>query len=266
MVLWIVLAVLAVIVLLLCFPVTLRLSWWPTEQDIPFAGYRTQQVEKDLQELSLLPEDEAVLLELIDKLPPPAPQPQKELTVVLKVLFLHFTLYPFREKKEASPPKKKQSPKREESQEQKEKKGLQKEDWAGIYKMLPQVLGCLKRPLEQSLGDVCLKVQLWATVVRSDSAQSTLAAQKICMAMYTLLGAVQNWIQVKRADIRLRPDFTGCREEDDWSVKVQLSVHPIVQLAAALRFGFGLLKLLLRSKAKRQAGRAPKTSSEQPAQ
>ena len=70
-------------------------------------------------------------------------------------------------------------------------------------------------------------------------------------AVYTALAAAQNWIRVRHADIRLRPDFSG-GEESSWAVRLRLSFHPIVMLAAALRFAFCLLRLLLAQKKKEQ--------------
>lgn len=70
-VLWILLGVLAALLLLLCCPVTLRLSWWPaaaSKQDEP-SGYLTEQVERDLEQLGLAPEDEQQLRRLLQGLP-----------------------------------------------------------------------------------------------------------------------------------------------------------------------------------------------------
>ena len=41
-------------------------------------------------------------------------------------------------------------------------------------------------------------------------------------------------------------------EESSWAVRLRLSFHPIVMLAAALRFAFCLLRLLLAQKKKEQ--------------
>lgn len=94
-VLWILLGVLAALLLLLCCPVTLRLSWWPaaaSKQDEP-SGYLTEQVERDLEQLGLDPEDEQQLRRLIQGLPDPPPQqPQKELRLTLHYFFLRLTL------------------------------------------------------------------------------------------------------------------------------------------------------------------------------
>ena len=77
-VLWILLGLLAALLLLLCCPVTLRLSWWPaaaSKRDEP-SGCLTEQVEQDLEQLGLDPEDEQQLRRLIQGLPDPPPRRQ----------------------------------------------------------------------------------------------------------------------------------------------------------------------------------------------
>ena len=125
-------------------------------------------------------------------------------------------------------------------------------DTAAILRMIPEIVNCAKKPLEMALGDLCLHhLQLYAMVARPDSAQAALDTQKLVSAVYTALAAAQNWIRVRHADIRLRPDFSG-GEESSWAVRLRLSFHPIVMLAAALRFAFCLLRLLLAQKKKEQ--------------
>ena len=128
----------------------------------------------------------------------------------------------------------------------------EKPDTAAILRMIPEIVNCAKKPLEMALGDLCLHhLQLYAMVARQDSAQAALDTQKLVSAVYTALAAAQNWIRVRHADIRLRPDFSG-GEESSWAVRLRLSFHPIVMLAAALRFAFCLLRLLLAQKKKEQ--------------
>lgn len=251
-VLWILLGVLAALFLLLCCPVTLRLSWWPTtpkQQDEP-SGWLTEQVEQDLEQLGLNPEDEQELRRFIRELPDPPPQPHKELRIVLHYLFLRLTLYPQKPKpsKQAKRPDRKKQPQQEKKAQEKQ----EKPDTAAILKMVPEIVNCAKKPLEMALGDLCLHhLQLYAMVARQDSARAALDTQKFVSAVYTALAAAQNWIRVRHADIRLRPDFSG-GEESSWAVRLRLSFHPIVMLAAALRFAFCLLRLLLAQKKKEQ--------------
>lgn len=253
-VLWILLGVLAALLLLLCCPVTLRLSWWPaaaSKQDEP-SGYLTEQVERDLEQLGLASEDELQLRRLIQGLPDPPQQrePQKELRLTLHYLFLRLTLYPQKPKppKEPKQPAGKKKPQREKQVEEKK----EKLDTAAILRMIPEIVNCAKKPLEMALGDLCLHhLQLYAAVARPDSAQAALDTQKLVSAVYTALAAAQNWIRVRHADIRLRPDFSG-GEESSWVVRLRLSFHPIVMLAAALRSAFCLLRLLLAQKKKEQ--------------
>lgn len=252
-VLWILLGVLAALLLLLCCPVTLRLSWWPaaaSKRDEP-SGCLTEQVERDLEQLGLAPEDEQQLRRLIQGLPDPPPQqPQKELRLTLHYLFLRLTLYPQKPKppKEPKQPARKKKSQREKQVEEKK----EKLDTAAILRMIPEIVNCAKKPLEIALGDLCLHhLQLYAMVARPDSAQAALDTQKFVSAVYTALAAAQNWIRVRHADIRLRPDFSGS-EESSWAVRLRLSFHPIVMLAAALRSAFCLLRLLLAQKKKEQ--------------
>ena len=175
-VLWILLGVLAALPLLLCCPVTLRLSWWPaaaSRRDEP-SGYLTEQVERDLEQLGLDPEDEQQLRRLIQGLPDPPPQqPQKELRLTLHYLFLRLTLYPQKPKppKEPKQPARKKKPQREKQVEEKK----EKPDTAAILRMIPEIVNCAKKPLEMALGDLCLHhLQLYAMVARQDSAQAAL--------------------------------------------------------------------------------------------
>lgn len=163
---------------------------------------------------------------------------------------MRLTLYPQKPKppKEPKQPARKKKPQREKQVEEK-KENL---DTAAILRMIPEIVNCAKKPLEMALGDLCLHhLQLYAAVARPDSAQAALDTQKLVSAVYTALAAAQNWIRVRHADIRLRPDFSG-GEESSWAVRLRLSFHPIVMLAAALRFAFCLLRLLLAQKKKEQ--------------
>lgn len=99
-------------------------------------------------------------------------------------------------------------------------------DAAAILRMIPEIVNCAQKPLKMALGDLCLHhLQLYAAVARPDSAQAALDTQKLVSAVYTALAAAQNWIRVRHADIRLRPDFSG-GEESSWAVRLRLSFHP----------------------------------------
>ena len=108
--------------------------------------------------------------------------------------------------------------------------------------MLPQLWQCAKKPIRMVLGDVCLHhLKLYGIVSREDTAQSALEAQKFSTILYTLLGMVQ------RTDIRIEPDFWGSGQER-WQLRLSLTVHPIVAVAAAVRFAACFLRQLLSRK------------------
>ena len=77
--------------------------------------------------------------------------------------------------------------------------------------------------------------------------QAALEAQKFSTILYTLLGMVQNIGRVKRTDIRIEPDFWGSGQER-WQLRLSLTVHPIVAVAAAVRFAACFLRQLLSRK------------------
>ena len=102
--------------------------------------------------------------------------------------------------------------------------------------MLPAVWECAKKPLTMILNGVCVKtLKLSVLVSKEDTAQSALDAQKLVTAVYTGLGVAQNLIQVKKADIRIKPDFSG-QEQSDWQGEILVQMRPIIVLGAALRF------------------------------
>ena len=182
-VLWILLGLLAALLLLLCCPVTLRLSWWPaaaSKRDEP-SGCLTEQVERDLEQLGLAPEDEQQLRRLIQGLPDPPPQqPQKELRLTLHCLFLRLTLYPQKPKppKEPKQPARKKKPRREKQVEEKK----EKPDTAAILRMIPEIVNCAKKPLEMALGDLCLHhLQLYAAVGPAGQRAGGAGHAKICV-------------------------------------------------------------------------------------
>ena len=86
------------------------------------------------------------------------------------------------------------------------------------------------------LNGICVKtLKLSVLVSKEDTAQSALDAQKLVTAVYTGLGVAQNLIQVKKADIQIKPDFSG-QEQSDWQGEILVQMRPIIVLGAALRF------------------------------
>ena len=68
-VLWIILAILACILLLLCFPVGIHLSYWiPKDEKKQTVPYKTEAVDKEIDELELCEGDKEVLRQAVEEL------------------------------------------------------------------------------------------------------------------------------------------------------------------------------------------------------
>ena len=253
-VLWILLGLLAALLLLLCCPVTLRLSWWPaaaSKRDEP-SGYLTEQVERDLEQLGLAPEDELQLRRLIQGLPDPPPQqPQKELRLTLHCLFLRLTLYPQKPK-----PPKEPKPACQEKEAAAGEAGGGEEGKAGHCGNSQDDTGDCKLRQKAAGDGAGRPVPASPAAVRRGGPAGT-ARRRRWTRKNLCRRCIPRWQRrrigsgSRHADIRLRPDFSG-GEESSWAVRLRLSFHPIVMLAAALRFAFCLLRLLLAQKKKEQ--------------
>lgn len=245
-VLWILLGVLAAIVLLLCLPLTLRLSWLPKPPQ-PAPSLLTDEVNKEIEALDLPQSDRQLLRQMVEQAKAP-PVTENQLKVELKVLLFTIHLFPFAQKQKKKPAQKKQPKQPKKKQEEPSQQSEQKPKASELLSMLPQLWQCAKKPIRMVLGDVCLHhLKLYGVVSREDTAQSALEAQKFSTILYTLLGMVQNIGRVKKTDIRIEPDFWGSGQER-WQLHCSLTVHPIVAVAAAIRFAACFLKQLLSRK------------------
>ena len=225
-VLWIILAILVCILLLLCFPVGIHLSYWtPKDGQKQTVPYKTEVVDKEIDELELCEGDKEVLRQAVEELGCYEKEPEKQLTATVRYLFFQIKLYPMKLKqKEPSPQKANQ------------KESKKEEPFFDIKAMLPAIWECAKKPLTMILNGVCVKtLKLSVLVSKEDTAQSALDAQKLVTAVYTGLGIVQNLIQVKKAYIQIKPDFSG-QEQSDWQGEILVQMRPIIVLGAALRF------------------------------
>ena len=197
-VLWILLGVLAAIILLLCLPLTLRLSWLPKPEQ-PAPCLLTDEVNKEIEALDLPQTDRQLLRQMVEQTKAP-PVTENQLKVDVKVLLFTIHLFPFAQKKKVTPKKQQKQPQKK--QEKASDSNEQKPKTSEILAMLPQLWQCAKKPLQMVLGDVCLHhLKLYGIVSREDTAQSALEAQKFSTLLYTLLGMVQNIGRVKRTDI-----------------------------------------------------------------
>ena len=220
-VLWMLLGVLAAIVLLLCLPLTLCLSWLPKPEQ-PAPCLLTDEVNKEIEALDLPQTDRQLLRQMVEQTKAP-PVTENQLKVELKVLLFTIHLFPFAQKKK--PAKKKQPKQTKQKQEEAPQQSEQKPKTSEILAMLPQLWQCAKKPIRMVLGDVCLHhLKLYGIVSREDTAQSALEAQKFSTILYTLLGMVQNIGRVKRTDIRIEPDFWGSGQER-WQLRLLSLIH-----------------------------------------
>ena len=233
-VLWIILAILACILLLLCFPVGIHLSYWiPKDEKKQTVPYKTEAVDKEIDELELCEGDKEVLRQAVEELGYYEKEPEKQLTATVRYLFFQIKLYPMKLKQKLEKEEKKKEPSPQKATQKESKKGETSFD---IKAMLPAIWECAKKPLAMILNGVCVKtLKLSVLVSKEDTAQSALDAQKLVTAVYTGLGVVQNLIQVKKADIRIKPDFLG-QEQSDWQGEILVQMRPIIVLGAALRF------------------------------
>lgn len=229
-VLWIILAILACILLLLCFPVGIHLSYWtPKDEKKQTVPYKTEAVDKEIDELGLCEGDKEVLRQAVEKLGCYEKEPEKQLTATVRYLFFKIKLYPMKLKQKPEKEEKKKEP-------SPQKANQKEEPFFDIKAMLPAIWECAKKPLTMILNGVCVKtLKLSVLVSKEDTAQSALDAQKLVTAVYTGLGVAQNLIQVKKAYIQIKPDFSG-QEQSDWQGEILVQMRPIIVLGAALRF------------------------------
>lgn len=252
-VLWILLGLLAALLLLLCLPVTLGVSIDSSDAPPGDQPYLTDEILAQIDALELDDQDAAVLRGMVQNLGARPAAPEQQIAVWVKVLLLlKIPLCPMKPKKEAPAPKKKPAPASEKEQKPKKEKAKPSvQELLGLAKM---ALSCAGPPLRMVLGDICLhRLQLYRQVAAEDTAQTALDAQKQVSAVYGLLAVLQNIIRVKRADIRIRPVFTG-EEPQGLVLRFRLSLHPIVLLGAGLRFAFCFGRKFLKQKSQSAPG------------
>lgn len=232
-VLWIILAILACILLLLCFPVGIHLSYWtPKDGQKQTVSYKTEAVDKEIDELELCEGDKEVLRQAVEELGYYEKEPEKQLTATVHYLFFKIKLYPMKLKQKPEKEEKKKEPSPQKANQKESKK---EEPSFDIKAMLPAIWECAKKPLAMILNGVCVRTLKLSVLVSKEDTQSALDAQKLVTAVYTGLGVAQNLIQVKKADIQIKPDFSG-QEQSDWQGEILVQMRPIIVLGAALRF------------------------------
>ena len=124
-VLWIILAILACILLLLCFPVGIYLSYWtPKDEKKQTVSYKTEAVDKEIDELELCEGDKEVLRQAVEELGYYEKEPKKQLTATVRYLFFKIKLYPMKLKQKPEKEEKKKEP----SPQKANQKGSKKEE------------------------------------------------------------------------------------------------------------------------------------------
>ncbi len=255
----VVLWVIGILLLLLCLPLTLRVGWWlppKGKQTVTQTGFLTERVQEEIAALELCEDDQTILRQMIAELPQQQ-EVQKELSVSLWWLCFHWNLFPLAPKK----PKKKAAAKDTKPKKEKPKEETSQPDAKapGRKKLLGELWQCARKPLQMILSDLCLHhLDLRASCGASDSAQAATGSQKMGIAVYTLLGTIQNFIRVRSANLQIQPDFLA--EETDWSIRFRLSIHPIVWLGAALRFAGSFISRMV-GKTKRQSQKREQDST-----
>ena len=257
-VLWIILGIFAGILLLLCVPLKLSLSWdKPNPPLQETASWLTPQTEQEIKKMGLEPEDEQILRQTVWELGAQNLPEQNQLTARLQYLFLHFSLYPFPQKRKAVKQIKSKQ-KKESSEAPKEKKDSEGIDPKAMLKqVLPQLMRALKKAAEMILNDLCLyRLSLKARIVREDCAAAALAAQKLQTSAYTALALAQNWVRVKKANLQIVPDFTG-KEESELTFSCCVGIRPIVLIRAGGTVVFALVRAIFLGKKKQTKSSAP---------
>ena len=232
-VLWVLLGIFvglpAVIILLLSFPVSIKVktrTGAPVEEPI-----LNEDMERQICELGLSPEDEQELRKVIEQSGPVKKEGEKEIFMTLQWLFLKIPILPQKEKPQTAKEEKTQKPEPEKTET--EEKPKTKID---IKHLVPLALKSLKKPLGMIFKDICIKnLEVDGVIAQEDSAQTALSVQKFVTSGHTLLAVLENIIKIKRAKLNIRPDFTA-EPSADWNFTVHVRIHPVIYAAAGIRF------------------------------
>jgi len=167
----------------------------------------------------------------------------------LKWLFIRKTLYPeTKEKKEKEEPEKK-------SEKKAEPKNKKKKNKASAQEVIDNVLDYIKRckggalMILRNIRVSLLKMD-W-TIAADDCAECAIRYGKMNAYIYGALASMENIIRIKRADIRLVPDFTAAEEK--FSIQAVISLTPLIVIIGAVRMAWGfLMKMIADSKKVKQ--------------
>ncbi|HIV87543.1 MAG TPA: DUF2953 domain-containing protein [Candidatus Pygmaiobacter gallistercoris] len=160
-----------------------------------------------------------------------------QLTVRLQLLFLTFTVYPFREKKK----KKKEQPQREEPpQEQKKQRSPSaKFEWTAsrVVRLAADAAGILRMALAALR---VRKIRILLPLQGEDAADTALFYGRFSGWFYGLIAALQNFMDLKFEQIELIPDFAG-ENKYRRSFYCKIGATPFIMLVVMVK-GFRLLQ------------------------
>lgn len=168
----------------------------------------------------------------------------KDLSLVVRWLFLKFGLLPQKEKK-PSKVQKEQAPSKAGAGQAGAAKVSPTESLTQYADLLPQLLGGLKNCVLFILRHTKVKrLELNMLVSRDDAAETAVAYGRANQAVYTALGLLQNLLKFGcQPKIDIGFDYLGREEQTE--VYAAVSAAPLFVLMGGIGLAFGLLKGLL---------------------
>lgn len=115
-------------------------------------SYKTEAVDKEIDELGLCEGDKEVLRQVVEELGCYEKEPEKQLTATVRYLFFKIKLYPMKLKQKPEKEEKKKEPSPQKANQKESKK---EETSFDIKAMLPAIWECAKKPLTMILRSLC---------------------------------------------------------------------------------------------------------------
>lgn len=247
-VLWVLGGILFALLFLLCFPLTLAISY----SDKLLSDTKTND-EGTAPALQDLPKEstESILAQLILEAQQTLQQqakPEKEFRLTLYFLFFHFQLFPQKSKKTTKPEKEKPEKKeRPESTKKKKKKESEPKTFKEVMDLISQIWERVKKPLKRIGNDILVhNLHLQVVVCKENAADTAIGYGVLHWILGDFLATASNYVKIRKTEIDVQTNFSGDTEREDITGSVQISVHPIIILGAALQIAVSLLLLFVR--------------------
>ncbi len=181
-----------------------------------------------------------------------------ELSLQLKVLFLSFTLVPYKKKEKKKSkkkiPKKKKGAKGKDNKEDKKKKPSylkklsDKKGVTGLISMISDLAKLATSTLKGIFTNIVIeKFDVSISIVGEDAADTALKYGKLCGVFYSAFSVICD--NVKKCDnynVSLNPDF-----DDEAQAKAHADVRFYIRTFYVLKYALGALLKLLRIRYKR---------------